>query len=429
MATLLLVEDKRAMRAMLTTALEEEGWRVTAVQSATAALAAMESGAFDLVLTDVRLPGEGGGMDVLRAARSRCAQAPVLVMTAFGSIDLAVQAMKEGASDFLTKPFDLEDLLQRVRALAGRPETEIIVASAAMERVLDRARRAATSGMAVLLLGESGTGKELVARYVHGCSHRSGDAPFVAVNCAAIPSELMESELFGAEKGAYTGADSSREGFFERAEGGTIFLDEVADLSPRLQGKLLRVLQEREYTRVGSPQVHRSTARVVAASNRDLSLEMERGEFRRDLYYRLNQFPISIPPLRERIEAIPSLVRHFLESAGHGGMQVGDDVMQALQSGKWPGNVRELRSIILRAAALAGPEGPLGPELLEMDHEMEAGGDGLLEASSRAAKRRERELIVRALLRCDGSRKRAAEMLKVSYRTLLSRIKELKIEV
>ncbi len=428
MGNVLLVEDKRAMRSMLTTALEEEGWQVIAVPSAAEAYRAMEGGRFDLLLTDVRLPGEDSGMEVLRRARRLCCGTPVLVMTAYGNIGLAVQAMKEGASDFVEKPFDLDDLLDRVRRFAGRPEMLIVGSSPAMERVMDRAGKAAATGMAVLLLGESGTGKELLARYVHGA--RRGEAgPFVPVNCAAIPAELMESELFGAEKGAYTGADSAREGFFERAEGGTIFLDEVADLSPRLQGKLLRVLQEREYTRVGSPETHRSNARVVAASNRDLQLEMEEGRFRRDLYYRLNQFPISIPPLRERREDIPELAGHFLESAGYVGLEIGRDAMEALKACSWPGNVRELRNIVLRAAAMAAPEGPIGPELLEIGGELDsASEEGLLEASSRAARRRERELIVLALRRCGGSRKEAADMLKVSYRTLLSRLKDLEID-
>jgi len=428
LGNVLLVEDKRAMRSMLTTALEEEGWRVTPVSSASEAYPAMEARRYDLVLTDVRLPGKDGGMDVLREARRRCAGTPVLVMTAYGNIDLAVRAMREGASDFVEKPFDLEDLLARVRRFAGRPETLIVGSSPAMERVMDRARKAAATAMAVLLLGESGTGKELLARYVHD-ARRGESGPFVPVNCAAIPAELMESELFGAEKGAYTGAECEREGFFGRAEGGTIFLDEVADLSPRLQGKLLRVLQEREYTRVGSPEVHRSNARVVAASNRDLQLEMEEGRFRSDLYYRLNQFPICIPPLRERREDIPELSRHFLESAGYVDLEIRGDAMEALEAYSWPGNVRELRNIVLRAAAMAPAEGAIGPDLLEIGGELDgASQEGLLEASSRAARRRERELIVLALRRCGGSRKKAADVLKISYRTLLSRLKDLEIE-
>jgi DNA-binding NtrC family response regulator len=413
---------------MLTTALEEEGWRVTAVSDAPEAFDALGRGGFDLVLTDLKLPGEGSGMDVLRRAGEICGGAPVLLMTAFGTIDLAVEAMKGGAADFITKPFDLEDLIARVRRLAGRPGMRIVGGSRAMERVLARARRAASTGMAVLLLGESGTGKELLARFVHE-SCGDGKAPFVPVNCAAIPAELMESELFGAEKGAYTGAESAREGFFQRAEGGTIFLDEVADLSPRLQGKLLRVLQEREYTRVGSPEPHSSSARVVAASNRDLELEMEKGGFRRDLYYRLSQFPIEIPPLRERTEDIPELARYFLDSAGYTSTEVEPKALEALAAYGWPGNVRELRSIVLRAAAMADEGGSIGPGLLEIGGALERAGEGgLLEASSRAARRRERELIVLALRRCDGNRSKAAEMLKVSYRTLLSRIKDLDLD-
>ena len=417
----LLVEDKRAMRNMLTTALEEDGWTVTAVADGMEALARLEDGVFDLVLSDVCLPGELSGIDVLARSRECCRWVPVLLMTAFGTVDMAVEAMKMGARDFITKPFDLDELLALARRHAGRSDTELVGSSPRLLETLDRARKGATTDMNILLLGESGTGKELLSRMIHSESaYRAG--PFVPVNCAAIPRELIESELFGAEKGAYTGADTMRPGRFELARGGSVFLDEVGDLDTQLQGKLLRVLQEREYTRVGGTEVLRTDARVISASNRDLEAETATGVFRKDLFFRIGEFPVSLPPLRDRLEDIPALCSHFLEELPGSERFVTAAAMKKLEAYDWPGNVRQLRSIILRAAALCEGEA-IGSEMLEIT-ELKL-SEGLLEESARAARAREAELIRRALKDTGGNRKEAARILKVSYRTLLSRLKEL----
>ena len=417
----LLVEDKRAMRNMLTTALEEDGWTVTAVADGMEALARLEDGVFDLVLSDVCLPGELSGIDVLARSRECCRWVPVLLMTAFGTVDMAVEAMKMGARDFITKPFDLDELLALARRHAGASDTELVGSSPALLETLDRARKGAATDMNILLLGESGTGKELLSRMIHSEStYRAG--PFVPVNCAAIPRELIESELFGAEKGAYTGADTMRPGRFELAKGGSVFLDEVGDLDTQLQGKLLRVLQEREYTRVGGSEVLRTDARVISASNRDLEAETATGVFRKDLFFRIGEFPVSLPPLRDRLDDIPALCSHFLEELPGPERFVTAAAMKKLEAYDWPGNVRQLRSIILRAAALCEGEA-IGSEMLEIT-ELKL-SEGLLEESARAARAREAELIRRALKDTGGNRKEAARILKVSYRTLLSRLKEL----
>ena len=423
MNRILLVEDKRAMRNMLKTALSEDGWDVRAVSCGEEALKEIERGGLDLILSDVCLPGETGGMDVLRMSRRLNHWTPVLLMTAFGTIDLAVEAMKEGARDFLTKPFDLDELLEMVRRYASSSGTEIVGSSESLKGTIRRASTGAKTDLNILLLGESGTGKELLARMIHNESSCSR-GPFVPVNCAAIPSDLLESELFGAEKGAYTGADRRRPGRFELAAGGSIFLDEVGDLHRSLQGKLLRVLQEREFTRVGGTELLHTDARIISASNKDLKSETQAGDFREDLYFRIGEFPVVIKPLRDRTEDIPELVRHFLDRSGYTDVTVSNEAMDKLTGFQWPGNVRQLRSIVLRAAALAD-NSYLNADILEI--ECSTGGKGLLEESARAAKQREAELIRRALAKTGGNKKKAADILQVSYRTLLSRIKDLDI--
>jgi len=408
---------------MLTTALEEDGWDVTAVSSGTDALKMIENCSFDILLSDICLPGSIDGMDILRKSREFNHGTPVILMTAFGTVNLAVEAMKEGARDFITKPFDLDDLLSLLRRYVHSKGTEIIGSSKALLATLRRASKGAQTDLNILVLGESGTGKELLARMIHRESVCS-DGPFVPVNCAAIPADLMESELFGAEKGAYTGADRTRPGRFEHAQGGTIFLDEVGDLGSSLQGKLLRVLQEREYTRVGGSEIFHTNARVISASNRELKEETEAGRFRKDLYFRIGEFPVTLTPLRERVEDIPDLAVHFLRQSGHRKVIVTDDAMLKLRGYRWPGNVRQLRSIILRAAALAD-DSVIDAGILEIDDTISA--EGLLEESARAAKLREEEMITKVLKETGGNRKKAAEILKVSYRTLLSRLKELGI--
>jgi len=425
MRSLLLVEDKRGMRSMLTTALAEDGWDVTAVAEGSTAVDLLAGRRFDLILTDVCLPGSADGLAVLAAARKHSPGAPVLLMTAFGTIDLAVTAMKNGARDFLTKPFDLDRLLGLLRDASPSGPQALVGRAPKFLSAIERAMAGASTQMSVLILGESGTGKELLARAVHDASSRK-TGPFIPVNCAAIPSDLLESELFGAERGAYTGADSRRPGRFELADGGTVFLDEVGDLAPQLQGKLLRVLQEREFIRVGGVESLKIDVRIVAASNRDLEAEAGSGRFRADLYYRLCEFPVKLPPLRERLEDIPLLASHFLGEAGLASDALSPDAQASLCSYTWPGNVRELRSIILRAAALADP-GPIGVDALEIPTAGKEAG-GMLGAGGSASRETQKRMILSALENAQGNRSLAARMLRISYRTLLNRLREMGLD-
>jgi len=418
---ILLVEDKRAMRNMLTTALREDGWEVTPVSSGAEAIRILTIGGFDILLSDICLPGDIDGMEILRKSRKLNHWTPVVLMTAYGTVDLAVEAMKEGARDFITKPFELDDLLALIRRYAHTCGTDIIGSSPALLSTLRRTSKGAATDLNILVLGESGTGKELLARMIHKESSFS-EGPFVPVNCAAIPGDLLESELFGVEKGAYTGADRSRKGRFAYAQGGTIFLDEVGDLDTSLQGKILRVLQERQYTKVGGTEILHTNARVISASNRELKTETEDGRFRKDLFFRIGEFPVTLSPLRERLEDIPDLAAYFLKQSGYTEITITPAAMNKLTGYRWPGNIRQLRSIILRAAALV-EDSIIDADILEIDDD--TNGEGLLEESAKAARFRERDLIKRALQETGGNRKKAAEILKVSYRTLLSRLKEL----
>lgn len=413
MRRILLVEDKRGMRTMLRTALEEDGWEVTEADNRETALRALVSTTFDAVLTDVCLPGERDGLLVLSKTPPGT---PVLLMTAYGTIDMAVEAMKAGARDFITKPFELADLLSRLSALGSGSGHEIIGRDPGLLAVLRRADSAAACDLNVLVTGESGTGKELLVERIHRMSRRCA-GPFIPVNCAAIPRDLLESELFGAEKGAYTGAFESRAGRFELAAGGTIFLDEIGDLDLTLQGKLLRVLEGSAFTRVGGTKQIRSEARVLAASNRDLLSQSRDGCFREDLYYRLSEFTIQMPPLRDRREDIPLLTAHFL--AGRG--ELAPDTISTLMNCSWPGNVRQLRNILLRAAVLAEGK-PISREMLEVPVETAREGS-MLSESARVTREQELKMIHDALTRCDGNRSKAAKLLGISYRTLLNRLK------
>lgn len=410
MRRILLVEDNRGMRAMLRTALEEDGWVVTEAVSSATAIKALEAGHFEAVLTDVCLPGQGDGLAVLSKTPPGT---PVLLMTAYGTIDMAVEAMKAGARDFITKPFDLSELLSRVSCLPPASGDEILGDDPQLRAVIRRADSAATSELNVLVTGESGTGKELLVRRIHRMSHRC-NGPLIPVNCAAIPRDLLESELFGAEKGAFTGAFESRAGRFEMASGGTIFLDEIGDLDLSLQGKLLRVLEGSAFTKVGGTRQIRSEARVLAASNRDLLSMARDGRFREDLYYRLSEFTIHIPPLRDRMGDLPQLAEHFLQGRG----SLGPGTMETLARCSWPGNVRQLRNILLRAAILAGG-GVITPEMLEVT---DSGSNSMLDVSARVSREQERLMIQDAMQRCGGNRSKAAKLLGISYRTLLKRL-------
>ncbi|HXG61897.1 MAG TPA: sigma-54 dependent transcriptional regulator [Planctomycetota bacterium] len=432
MSCVWVIDDEAILRDAMAEALRRAGHRVEAFASARPALERLGSEPCDLVITDLRMP-DLDGIAVLEEARRTAPDVPVLVVTAHGTVESAVGAMKKGAYDYILKPFRLEELEALVeRALAHRRlemENEVLrarVGDAGREEavwgpvtrgVLALLERAARSDATVLITGESGTGKEVAARTLHRLSRR-GAAPFLCVNCAALSAGLLESELFGHEKGAFTGADRLRKGRFELADGGTLLLDEVSEIDPALQAKLLRVLQERAFERVGSSRTRRVDVRVVATTNRDLPAEVARGRFREDLYYRLNVLPVRMPALRERREEIPLLVEHF--TARHR-KRVSPAAMRKLCAYDWPGNVRELANLLERAAVLCPGE--------EISAEMIAPWlEGSARASSSLAgislEELERRAIEENLRACGGNRERAARILGISARTLRDKLKK-----
>src|SRR5437868_2943821 len=372
--TVLVVDDEPSNLSSLRKIFEREQMRVLTAEDAKAALELVRRHRVQVALIDLMMPGTSGA-ELLRALREVSPETEAVLMTAYGTVETAVQAMRDGAYDFVEKPLKRMNIVKSVRKAAERQSLvaenrslkqelkllttrEIVGQSPALRRVLDVATQAAPSSATVLILGESGTGKELLARYIHGKSARA-DGPFVAVNCAAIPESILEAELFGHERGAFTGAVAKREGRFARARGGTLFLDEIGELSPAVQVKILRVLQEGEYEPVGGHTV-KTDARIVAATNKDLVAEVEAGRFREDLYYRLNVIAITAPLLRARREDIPLLVDHFLgiycKKNGRARLAVPPDVLQKLSDYPWPGNVRELENVIERAAVLCRSE-------------------------------------------------------------------------
>ena len=434
---LLVVEDRESLRRMLERALAGEGHRVDVAADTAAAAAALNAARYDLVLTDLMLPG-GSGLDVVAACRALVPPVPVVVMTAYGTVATAVQAMKLGAADFLEKPVELDDLFAVVAGLLGERDTEppaplpsdaeppSFVAGPGCPPIVGRhrrllsalrlLRRVAPTETTVLLLGESGTGKELFARALHALSPRKA-GPFVAINCAAIPESLLENELFGHERGAFTGAHRREPGRFERARGGTLLLDEIGELPLPVQGKVLRVLEERTYERVGSSEPQRADVRLVAATNRDVQAMVEAGELRSDLYFRLSVFPLELPPLRERGSDVVPLARHLLarlaERHSLAPAELTPAAGELLAAQPWPGNVRQLANVLERAAILR-PGGRLGTAEVE-------------EALS-GAEQGDRRQIEEALERADGDKRRAAAELGVSYRTLLRRVRQYDLE-
>jgi len=437
MALLLVVEDDAPVRSFVADALRMVGHRVEEAADGEAAVRRVRDQDFDVVITDLRMPGSSG-LDLLREVRGLPDPPEVVVLTAHGSVTTAVEAIKAGAFDFLEKPVPGPETLRIVveRALerrrlardverlrAGqRPregEAEVVAADASTRALLDRLRRVAASDATVLLLGESGTGKEVFARELHRLRFGHG-APFVAVNCAAIPETLLESELFGHEKGAFTGATERRVGLLEAASDGTLFLDEVGEMPLSLQPKLLRVLETREFARVGGSRTIRTDARFVAATHRDLAEAVREGAFREDLYYRLEVLPLRIPPLRERPRDVEALAEHFLERqrrrTRRPDLQLSPEARDLLTRYDWPGNVRELRNAIERACVLA--EGPrILPEDLGLPLRLAGSEEGLLT-------RQERETVLRVLREVGGNRKAAAARLGISLRTLQYRLKE-----
>jgi DNA-binding NtrC family response regulator len=455
---ILLVEDKDSLRTMLRHALEAQGHLVVEARDQPEAEAALRQHRPAVVLSDLRLP-EGDGFGVLRASKDLDTQLPVIVMTAFGSIQDAVAAMKEGALDFLAKPVDPDHLLLLVeRALAQRrlaTENMILKEELAQRRgapqivgddpklkqVSVTLHRAAATDTTVLLEGESGTGKELFARTLHALSPRA-DGPFVAINCAAIPDTLLETELFGYEKGAFTGAGNRKPGRFELAHRGTLFLDEIGDLPLALQAKLLRVLEEKRFERVGGTVSLQVDVRVVAATNRNLKKAVAARLYREDLFFRLSVFPIVIPPLRERPDDIPTLARFFIDRFCrdlHKELTLSTSAEDELRRYGWPGNVRELQNCIERAVILTegdtiharhlnlsfrAPTAPAGPEEDQSPWAKIDLSGTLNDASRRVLAEVERRKIEQALKQASGNRGHAADILQISFKTLISKLKE-----
>lgn len=453
MMSILIVEDKESMALMLKETLESEGYRAIIAMDGAEGIKKIKQESPDMVITDLKLPGKDG-LQVLKASKEENPLRPVVVMTAFGSVETAVAAMKEGAFEFITKPLNIDHLLMLInRALENqrlltenilmREEfsskiglPDIIGKSRAITDVADKIQKVSPTRTTILLIGESGTGKELFARSIHYLSGRK-DYPFVPINCAAIPKDLLESELFGFEKGAFTGADSRKLGKFELAHKGTIFLDEIGEMDQALQAKLLRVIQEGELERIGGEKPIKIDVRIIAASNRNLEMAMEEGLFREDLFYRLNVFPIRIPPLRERSEDIPLLAEHFMKKYARelktDDKEITDDAMCLLSGYNWKGNVRELENTIERAIILC--EGTsITPEHISLNpHHQSTGAinmpaDGTLEeVAKKALRAAESGRIREALRESDGNKTKAASILKVSYKTLLTKIKEYNI--
>jgi DNA-binding NtrC family response regulator len=443
---ILVVEDDPGLRFTMTDTLEEAGFAVSCSDDGAEAIRLLGTETFDVVVTDLRLPGKDG-LEILKEAKTKAPPPSVITMTGYGSIESAVAAMRLGAEDYLTKPFSMEEfllLLARVlrvrlleeenrdlrrRIISGSLFEGLIGKSKAMQEVFALVSLVAETDATVLVLGESGTGKELVARALHRRGKRR-DGPFVALHCSAIPESLFESELFGYEKGAFTGADRRRTGKIEQAHGGTLFLDEIAEMPPSVQVKLLRVLQERSYTRIGGDESVHVDIRVVSATNKeDLKAMVDAGTFREDLFYRLNVFAVRLPPLRDRREDIPLLVEHFLEKLG-GGRRVSDKAMALLMDHRFQGNVRELWNVIERASVLCR-EGTIGPEHLPpelLGAEGKVPGDfsapeEILPLKD-AVRRFEMDYVQRALRAAGGSRSRASGLLGIGRKALWERLKK-----
>jgi DNA-binding NtrC family response regulator len=448
---ILLVDDERKMGVILKGALEDDGHAVLALEKSNDALARMKNEAYDLLVTDLRM-APPDGLELLRQGRALQPGMAVILMTAYATAQTAVEAMKSGAYDYLIKPFELDEIRLRVKKLAKerdlrenvrllRTENELLRRevgsptrlgsllgkSAVMRDVLDLSEKVAATDATVLLRGESGTGKSLLARGIHDASARC-DGPFVIVNCGALPESLLESELFGHEKGAFTGAVATKRGRFVTAEGGTILLDEIGDMSAALQVKLLHVLEDKEFYAVGSDKPISVNVRVIAATNRNLEEAMAEGQFREDLFYRLNVFPIPVPPLRSRREDLPMLLDHFLSRLGHTFADLTPRAREALFAYSFPGNVRELENMVERAAILAGP-GAIdrqhfpalsenAPVALSSDRApvLKIPEEGLSLVAL------EKELIQQALEVAGGNKSQAARLLGLTRRTLYSRL-------
>ncbi|PLX85711.1 MAG: hypothetical protein C0617_03250 [Desulfuromonas sp.] len=444
---ILVIDDESAMRHMLSMVLEKEGYLVAEAATGEEALSQLEKESFDVALCDIRMPGMDG-LAFLEEAGKRHCTATLIMMSAYGSIDTAIECMKRGAYDFISKPFKTDEViltlrkaeerlrLKRENALlkrelsGGKDGGAPVFASAAMEGIMELVRKVAGASSPVLITGETGTGKEVVARAVHDLG-LDKERPFVAVNCSAISSGLLESELFGHVKGAFTGADRERQGLFGAAEGGTLFLDEIGEMPLELQPKLLRVLQERELRRVGDTRPREVNVRVLAATGRNLTEECNEGRFRIDLFYRLNVVEIRIPPLRERPEDIPPLVDHFCRQLAAREVRpvptLTAEAMEMLRQYPWPGNIRELRNFVEKTLIFCRDE-QIG--LSDLPWEVRRQERDLPEDLSlkKAIERMEREYIRKALLATEGNRTHAAKRLEISLRALLYKLKEYDVD-
>ncbi|EFK05526.1 sigma-54 interaction domain protein [delta proteobacterium NaphS2] len=444
---ILVVEDGKSQREMLRDFLKDEGYPVTAAEDGKDALSRLQEDCFDLVLTDYKMPGMDG-MALLKAGKELNPEVDVVVMTAFGTVETAVNAMKAGAADYISKPIDLDELQLIIERIAGRrtivrenrllkkelrgkevTPDRIIFKSAPMAEVVNLAGRVAKSRATVLIQGESGTGKELIARLIHDLSPRSHN-PMTIVNCAALSEHLLESELFGHEKGAFTGASALRRGRFEEADGGTLFLDEIGELDNSVQVKLLRFLQEKEYQRVGGNRTFHSDVRVISATNRDLENEIKKGRFREDLFYRLNVVSINIPPLRDRREDLPPLMTHFLRQfSSENGLNIkgfSSKARDLLMKYDYPGNVRELENILERAVVIARGDHvettdlPFSERLADETEKRSWKGGTLKESIALL----EREMVHQAMMEAENHQTRAAGILGISERMLRYKLKK-----
>jgi DNA-binding NtrC family response regulator len=455
MDIILVIEDKESMLDMLKQTLEAEGYQVITAKDGAEGIRKLSDERIGLVLTDLKLPKKDG-FDVLKAVKQDNPLLPVIVMTAFGTIETAVKAVKQGAYDFLTKPFDTDHLLVLMkRALdASRMAAENILLkeefaekfglpkmigkSSQIQDIMARIQKVAPTNASVLVHGESGTGKELFARAIHYLSNRK-DSPFIAINSAAIPRELLESELFGYERGAFTGAEARKLGKLEQADTGTVFLDEIGDMDMALQAKMLRVLQEQVIERVGGGKPIKIDVRIVAATNKDIEKAVAAKLFREDLFYRLNVFPITIPPLRERRDDIPALAQYFLNKYAtevrKGLLTISDEAMDILMKSPWKGNVRELENVIERAVIYADGGviraqdlGISESNILDALAEHVPMDGPLQEVAAAATRIAESRRIKQVLKQTGGNKSRAAEILQVSYKTLLTKIKDYQLE-
>lgn len=450
----LVVDDELSMREFISILLEREGYQAVSAANAGEALEQLRSGMFDLVISDVQMPGLNG-IELLSRIKESAPETAVLMMTAFSAAEQAVEAMKLGAYDYISKPFKVEEVKQLIRNALEKSDLKrensilkekvqqrdsfygIIGSSPRMQEIFSLIRKVAPTSSTVMIQGESGTGKELIARAIHNCSTRS-KKPFIAVNCGAIPENLMESELFGHKKGAFTGAVVDRAGLFEQAEGGTLFLDEIGELPLLMQTKLLRVIQEREFRRVGGTQTQKSDVRILTATNRDLQGQVRDGRFREDLYYRVNVVQIMLPPLRERIEDIPLLVDCFYRKYGAGRTDVEvitPGAMKLLMNYPFPGNIRELENVVERSLILdpqlisagnlpanvqTGSSHCAGSELIIPTDGLDL--EGLLADL-------ERRYLLKALERTGGAKKKAAELLGMSFRSFRYRLAKFDLDM